>query len=220
MKRESLHRLFGRLGALLLALQVLLFLVSWLVTAVMPGTTVHSLLAGDGVRWFIGRFADNLATPLLVWLLLAAFAWGAVRQSGLLPTLKRLFGNLVGSSKSAEVNRVTPMSFRERYALTIVLAELLLLVVIVVLLTAIPHAALLSATGHLFPSSFSRGLVPMACFSVSLMAVSFGLATGRFRSSSDVFGALSSGVASWLPLWLLYVLAVQFYSSLCFVFLS
>lgn len=215
MKKEWLHRVSGWLGALLLVLQVMLFLVSWLVAAVMPGASVHSLLAGDGVRWFVGRFVENVSTPLLVWLLLSAFAWGVLKRSGLLPTLKQLFGN---STHSQSAHRHLP--FRERYGLSIVLIELVVAVLAVVLLTAIPHAALLSATGHLFPSSFSRGLVPMVCFFVSVMAASFGLATGRFRSWADVFGALSSGVADWLPLWLLYVLAVQLWSSVCFVFFS
>lgn len=215
MKKERLHRVCAWLGALLLVLQVLLFLVSWLVTAVMPGASDHSLLAGDGVRWFVGRFVENVSSPLLVWLLLAAFAWGGLKRSGLLPTLNQLFGS---SSRTASAHWHLP--FRERYGLSIVLIELVVAVTGVVLLTAIPHAALLSATGHLFPSSFSSGLFPMVCFFVSVMAASFGLATGRFRSWTDVFDALSSGVADWLPLWLLYVLAVQFWSSVCFVFFS
>ena len=199
------EKIFGWLAAALFVLQLLLFLVSWLVTAVMPGSSVHSLLAGDGVRWFFGHFATNLATPLLVWLLLAAFAWGALSRSGLMPMLRRLFSS-------------GHLTFRDRYALWIVLVEAVLLVAVMLLLTAIPHAVLLSSTGHLFPSSFSRSLVPVVCFGVCLMAVSFGLATGRFRGVADVFSALSSGVAMWLPLWLLYVLAVQLWCSVSFVF--
>ncbi|MBO4826363.1 MAG: AbgT family transporter [Prevotella sp.] len=202
---KQLRKYVGRLASVLFALQLLLFLVSWLLAAVSPGTSVRSLLAGEGVRWFFGRFVDNLATPLLVWLLLAALAYGALRSSGLLPTLRQLLSG-------------PRLPFRSRYGLTIVLVEVILVVVVMVLLTAIPHAVLLSATGHLFPSSFSRSLVPVVCFAVILVSVSFGLATGRFRSSDDVFNALSSGVASWLPLWLLYVLAVQFYCSVCYVF--
>ena len=51
-------------------MQVLLFLVSWLINAAMPESKVRSLLGSEGIRWFFGSFVDNVATSPLVWLLI------------------------------------------------------------------------------------------------------------------------------------------------------
>ena len=59
--------------ALSLALaEVMLILVSWLLTAAVPEASMRSLLSSEGIRWFFGHFSDNLATPVLVWLLLVS----------------------------------------------------------------------------------------------------------------------------------------------------
>ena len=57
------------LTLVLAALQILLILVSWIVSSATQQTYVHSLLSSEGIRWFMGRFSENLATPVLVWLL-------------------------------------------------------------------------------------------------------------------------------------------------------
>ena len=91
-------------------------------------------------------------------------------------------------------------------------------VLLVFVLTLAPHGVLLSATGRLFPSPFSRALVPIVAFGVLLSSVTFGLASGRFRSAADVVAALSYGVSIAAPLFLLYVLIFQLYHSLRYVF--
>ena len=58
--------------------QILLILVSWFITATMPMSPVRSLLSSEGIRWFFGQFTYNLASPLLVWLILAGMKLGAL----------------------------------------------------------------------------------------------------------------------------------------------
>ena len=70
----------SKLASILALLQLLVVFLSWLVTAVAPQLYTRSLLSGEGIRWFLGRFADNLAHPLLVWLILIAIAWGALSR--------------------------------------------------------------------------------------------------------------------------------------------
>ena len=151
--------------SILVILQLAVVFLSWLITAVAPQLGTRSLLSGVGIRWFLGHFADNLAHPILVWLVLTMIAWGALGQSGLLNTLHRF------------VHR-QPLMFRQRFALRVVAIELILTVIVILLLTAVPQAILLSASGNLFPSSFSNSLIPVVMFVMSLMSVSFGLASG------------------------------------------
>ena len=45
--------------ALVLA-QLLLMLGSWLWSAALPLSGVRSMLSGEGIRWFLGHFADKM----------------------------------------------------------------------------------------------------------------------------------------------------------------
>ena len=76
--------------ALALALaQLLLILTSWVWSAAMPLSGVRSMLSSEGIRWFLGHFAELMASPVLVWILLGAMAYGSV---------VRCRGNLQGNN--------------------------------------------------------------------------------------------------------------------------
>ena len=189
------RRIVNYLVLVLIVAQIALVLVSWLVTAAWPELPMHSLLSSGGIRWLFASLTQNLLTPVLVWLMFGCMAYGVLRESGLL-SLRR------------------PYTFRQRSALRFVAVEIMLFVVVLLLLTFTPHAPLLSVTGELFPSSFSDGLVPFVCLALVVVAVTFGLATGRFSSLGNVVEALKTGFSKGASLWLLYILAAEFCASL------
>ena len=183
--------------------ELFLVILSWLLSATrMDG--VRSLLSSEGVRWFFGSFTDMVASPLLVWLLLGLCAWGSLQRSGLF-----LFFN----SQSQVSYR-----YREKVAMRVSLVFLAIYLGIIALLTLAPHAILLSATGSLFPSAFSRSLVPIVSFGLCLVSLVFGLMSGRLRGLADILEAFSTGIAQGAPLIIVYLFAVQLYESLRFVF--
>lgn len=182
----------------LVVAQSLLVLLSWLLSATMT-EGVRSMLSGEGVRWFFGSFVSILASPWLVWLLLLSISFGTLWQSGILS---------FPSSRS----------YRQRVALQISIVVCVLFLIVVVALTAIPHAVLLSATGHLFPSAFSRALVPIVSFCICAVSVVYGIMSGRFETLSDAVSSLSYGISKAAPLFVLYVVAIQFIASVRFVF--
>ena len=189
-------------AAVMAILQVALFLVSWLITAASPETTVRSLLSNEGIRWFFGSVVGNVASPPLVWIVFGAMALGALQRSGMIETLLR----------------PRPRTYRQEFALRIVLIELLLFLVVVAIIAFVPHAALLSVTGQLFPSSFSSSLVPIIAFCVAVMAITFGFLTATMRSVAEAFQALCYGLSQSAPLVVLYVIAVELFFSLTYVF--
>lgn len=193
-----MKRLLTVIVVVLVAAWCLLVLLSWLLSAMMV-EGVRSLLSGEGVRWLFAHFADGLASPPLVWLLLAAMAGGCLQRSGLL-------------APSSAYHRGTGL----RVALLLVS----LYVAAIVLLVAPPHALLLSATGTLAHSPFSRALVPLVCLGVVLGSVAYGMAVRRFTSLTDIIDAMAHGLRAAAPLLLLYVLAAQLLLSLFFVFYS
>ena len=159
---------------------------------------VRSLLSGEGIRWFFGNFASMVASPWLAWLLLLLVALGCLQKSG-----------LIGQPHT---------SYRDRMALRFTFIFFVLYVGVIVSLTAVPHAVLLSSTGSLFPSPFSQSIIPIISFGIILVSVSFGSVSGRFQTLADVLDALSFGCRKGAPLFIFYILLIQFYESLRFVF--
>lgn len=193
------------LTLVLAALQILLILVSWIVSSATQQTYVHSLLSSEGIRWFMGRFSENLATPVLVWMLLIAIGYGVFRTSG----LYQVITDLVHGKR---------VSYRQRFALTVATVIFILIVLVVLYLVFTPHAVLLSATGTLFPSSFSSALIPIAAFTVTVISIVFGSLSASFLSLQQVFDGMTEGIRQTLPLWVVYVFAAQLIQSLIYVF--
>lgn len=182
--------------------QIALVLLSWGFSAAIPDAPIRSLLSSEGIRWFFGNFTQNLATPVLVWLLLGSIAYGALLESGL-------------ATAFAHLGKLT---YREQFALRVVYVVIAVFIVVLLLLTIVPHAILLSVTGSLFPSSFSDSIVSIVCFAISFISVIYGVMSGRMRSLVEIFNALSIGITYTLPLWILYILAAELYFSILFVF--
>lgn len=181
--------------------QMLVILVSWLITAAMPDAPMRSLLSSEGTRWFFGHFTENQLTPLLAWILFIGIAYGAMRKSGLLHAV-RVMGKV---------------DFRQKFALRIVIFEVILFFGVMLLLTSVPHAILLSVTGNLFPSSFSQSLIPCLSFACVVFSISYGVISGSFHSLSDVFKSFTSQIPALAPLLIVYILAAQLFYSLKFI---
>ena len=195
------HQRLGWLCLVTVIAETLLVILSWLLSA-MRVEGVRSLLSSEGIRWFFSSFSDLVASPVLVCLLVLMCAVGCLQKSRM---------TTIFSGKKS-------INFRDRLALYVALAFLLIYVVIILLLTLMPHAILLSATGHLFPSAFSRSLVPIIAFGISIFSVAFGLMSGVMRNLSDILQALSFGIAKGAPLLVFYLFAVQLVGCLRFVF--
>ena len=182
--------------ALALALaQLLLILTSWVWSAAMPLSGVRSMLSSEGIRWYLGHFAELMASPFLVWLLLGAMAYGAVVRC------RSLQGNSYRSSRA----RLISMVF------------LVIYVGVVLLLTVSPHAVLLSASGLLWPSPFSASLVPITVFGILMAAILYGVVAGTFQTLSEVYDSLVYGLRQCAPLLPIYVLFMQLFESFRFV---
>ena len=195
--KPNIYRLLPVAAGVLVLAQLLLMLVSWIWSAAVPASGVRSMLSSEGIRWFFGHFAEMLATPLLVWILLLAAAYGCVVSSGLLRGQR---------SYRAQRARVVTILFAAIY------------VGVVLLMTVVPHAVLLSADGSLWPSPFSSSLVPLVSFGIMAAALIYGTVSGSFLTLGHAVQSLVRGLQSVAPLLLLYILLAQLYYSLSFVF--
>jgi aminobenzoyl-glutamate transport protein len=191
-----LKKFLPHIAFTLFVAQLLLMLVSWLLSAAFPDSGIRSLLSGEGMRWFFGHFSHQLATPVLVCLVLVLMAYGTFRHCGLLHYRS---------------------TYRERRALTMTLLLTVVAVMLLVLLAAIPHAVMLSVTGSLWPSPFSRALLPLLSFIVIALSAFYGIMAGHFANLSNVYDALLDGIRQGAALLLFYLLIVQLCLSVCYI---
>ena len=153
--------------------ELLLVLGSWILSAALPMSGIRSILSGEGIRFFLGHFADLLATPLLVWLLLLAMAYGVVLRSGVISGAR---------------------SFRSSRARLIALLFAAAYLAVVMLMALVPHAVLLSASGTLWPSPFSASLVPLTAFGLAMVAAVYGIVAGTITSLADIYESFVDGL--------------------------
>ena len=187
----------------LLLFQIMVVILSWMIKTIYPDFNGRSLLSGEGVRWFLGNFTNNVASNILVWIILIGLSWGAIRASNILQVFKRSH----------------TLSYRERLGFRVVLIEIMIWVIVIVLLSFIPHAAMLSITGQLFPSSFSKSIVPLITFIALFNSITYGLIIGRLRKGNLIIEALSNGIKQIAPYIIIYIILVQLIYSIKFVLL-
>ncbi len=188
---------FARITFFLLLLQLLLILFSWMAD-VMQWCTVESLLKPAGIRWMLSRYCDNLASPVLVWLLLIACTYGVV--------------------KTNRQTKAWADKYQRRMAMMICSAVGVLMLGKIILLAFVPHAVMLSITGRLLPSPFLDSLIPMLCIDIILLSWIYGGIVGCIRSLKDAFSSLVLGISYFAPIVVLYLVVAQLIYSFKYVF--
>ena len=203
-KLKSLFKLsIAFITCSLLLLQIMVVILSWMIKIIYPEFNGRSLLSGEGVRWFFGNFTNNVASNILVWIILLGLSWGAIRSSNILQVFKRSH----------------TLSYRERLGFRVVLIEIMIWFIVIALLSFIPHAAMLSITGQLFPSSFSKSIIPLIAFIALFSSITYGLIIGRLRKGNLIIEALSNGIKQITPYIIIYIIFIQLFYSVKFVLL-
>ena len=208
----------GYIVLVFLVAQLALILLSWLVTAAFPELSMRSMLSSEGIRWFFGSFVSNQLSPLLIYFIMAVMAAGACVRSRLYDALRATFSN-TRSSLTKSSNHHHRVHYREKVGLRIALVEFIVYVIIMVLLTAIPHAILLSVTGQLFPSSFSSSFIPSLSLIIIIMSLTYGVASGTIDSVAKMHKVLVGGLEVGSRLVPTYVVGIQLYMSIKYVFI-
>ena len=208
----------GYIVLVLLVSQLALILLSWLVTAAFPELPMRSVLSSEGIRWFFGSFVSNQLSPLLIYFIMAVMAVGACVRSRLYDALRETLSNTRSSLTTSSIHQ-HKVHYREKVGLRIALVEFIVYVIIMILLTAIPLAFLLSVTGQLFPSSFSSSFIPSLSLSIINMSLTYGVASGTIDSVAKMHKVLVGGLEVGSRLVPTYVVGIQLYMSIKYVFI-
>ena len=135
------HQRLGWLCLSVVIAETLLVILSWLLSA-MRVEGVRSLLSSEGIRWFFSSFNNLIASPVLVGLLLLLCALGCLQKSRV--------ADIFGGEKT--------INFRDRLALYVALAFLLIYVLII---------ALFDVDASCHPAFSHRSSVPLSLQSQS-----------------------------------------------------
>ena len=201
------NKILAYLSLSLLVVEVVMAVVSWILAALNPESGVRSMLSSEGIRWAFGGFIRQMQSSVLVWLILAGMAWGALRDSRFSHDLFYLWSR-----------QRRALRYRKRVALRFSIATVLVYIAVISFFSFVPHAILLSVTGELFPSAFSEALVPIVCVGIILLSVEYGVMSGIFPDVPSVFDALVRGIRVIAPLFILYLLATHVYYVVGYVF--
>ena len=150
----------GYIVLVLLIAQLALILLSWLLTAAFPELPMRSMLSSEGIRWFFGSFVSNQLSPLLIYFIMAVMAAGCVHSQSPLYCITCDAIKREKQPNNSSNNRYR-FHYREKAGLRVALVEFIAYVIIMILLTAVPHAILLSVTGQLFPQFLLLQFYPL-----------------------------------------------------------
>ena len=197
MKRSH----FSHILTWLILINLLLLPVSWIVSATFPESHYHSLIGADGIRWMLMRLTWLLSSPLLVWLLFASIAWGSISFSKLPSSFWAYY-------------RSEKQPFRVRLAVRLSCALTLVSLLVVYFLALAPHAPLLGITG----GRQYEVVVPLTCLLMTGIGVFHAFVAGMASTSADLFDLLSFGLRRSPFVILFYLVFMQLYFSLRYVF--
>lgn len=180
--------------------EFILILGSWMTSSIRPELHIRSLLSSEGIRWMAGNITENISSPLLVWIIMLSIAGGTTAKCGII-------------SDMAEKRN----SFRSRIGLVLVVVEILVITAVMIMLSALPHAILLSVSGELYPSSFSDSIIPVASLTLTIVSTTYGIVTTRYKTVAVWFESLAFGVEKSARYIVAYIFIMQLYWSIRFI---
>lgn len=178
--------------------EIVVIVGSWVIGVLMPDSGMRSMLASDSIRWFFGNFTSFVSGKVLAWILLLSMAWSSVKACGIFSKRHNL-------------------SLNDKVAMACALGAIVFCVAMVLLLTVVPHAALLSVSGSLYPSPFSKSLVAVVAFVAIFTSIVYGVMSGNYHRVADVFVALRDGVVRSAWLVVIYVFAAQLFYTIYYI---
>lgn len=191
-------RWFACVCLVLAVAEMVVIVGSWVMGMLMPDIGVRSMLSGDSVRWFFSNFTSFVSGEGLAWVLLLSMAWSSFKACGI-------------------VSMRSHFTIDDKVALACAIVTLGFCVAVILLLSVVPHAALLSVSGSLYPSPLSKSLVAVVSFIVIFTSIVFGVMSGRYHSAADIFVPMCNGVSKSARLIVIYIFAAQFISTILYV---
>ncbi len=200
--RKNRHKLYVLTVVALCVAEVIAALVSWLAAVLFPASDFRSLLSGEGLRWLLGSYRENIDGAALFYLLSVCFAAGAFVSSGL---AKKLFS-------------LKTCTYDERLAAGMFLAGVALAAILSAVFALWPHSFLLSVNGTLTTGPYPKAVFAMFVAAAAIGSCVFAAARPSGGSWRGVYRALTAGLSAAMPFALLWFLAAGIVRSMVYCF--
>lgn len=184
-----MNKLLLRLPLLYSAITVLIVIVSWLGS--YYGFDIRNILSAEGLRWFVENMIPNMALSPLSEIVFLLMAISVVAESGLLKVFKG------------------KMSPKQRRALQLTCALLLVYCLSLIALAFFSSSILLSALGTITGSPLSRGAFGLVVISLLLIGNFYGFVSGRLVTVNDFVQAHCELMRRISPFFVTVVIASQ-----------
>ena len=207
----------GYIVLVLLIAQLALILLSWLLTAAFPELPMRSMLSSEGIRWFFGSFVSNQLHHCLS-LYMAVMAAGACIRSRLYTALRAMLSN-VRSSPNKFHKQSLQIHYREKAGLRVALVEFIAYVIIMILLTAVPHAISPECDRTAIPQFLLLEFHPLIITDHHHHVTTYGVASGTIDSVAKMHKILVGGLEVGSRLVPTYLIGIQLYMSIRYVFI-
>jgi p-aminobenzoyl-glutamate transporter AbgT len=188
----------------LCVLQVLIILLSWIISAIFPAHGFHSLLSDSGIRWLLSRYINNGYSDFLIWFLFCS----------------SFIGTFIWSKLPKKIISFKSCDYNERFAIRVFFCELAIGIFICLLLALYPHSSLLGITGKLFPGPFIMGISFILGITILGGSVTFLMLSGKLKTYEDASKALLFGIKAVAPLVVIFFLLKETLEMIRFVFIN
>lgn len=208
--RNSRDKNYDPAALILSVVLVLLILtapLSWIGSAM--GYPLYNLFSEEGVRWFYAHMHERFTTSLLAVVFPVVLICGSLIRSGLGQLLKDIC-RIKG--------RRTRITYRQKTALMIAGIFFAVYFIIMLLLVLLPQAVLLSATGHIWPSPFAYGILPVSALGIQITAMIYANLSNHLHGLSETLSVMYWGIQRY-AIWIFITLMVaQVIHSIIYIF--
>lgn len=184
----------------LLVLQVLVVLLSWIISTAMPELAFNSLLSSKGIRWFWSSMLDNIGNDHLSSLLLLAIS----------------IGSLVWSGFPKKIIRPSSCDFQERFAMKVFFAEIFLFGFLIAYVLLRPHSPFLAIDGSLVNGPVWSCIIPAFSLMLLICSESYAFFIGKLNSYKNAEKSLIFGLQYAAPLIVIWFQVKELFQTLLF----
>lgn len=160
------------------------------------------MISGDGLRWFVANFMDNIRFSPWDYILMLSLTVSVVKESEIFS-----FRNKI-------------ISLKQKRAYYIVGILLAIIASLVIVCTILPGNVLLSAFGTFNNSPLQHGLFPIISIFIIVISLVFGFSTGRFASLEEMVRALVALLVNIASYFVSFLVASQLCAIIKFAFLN
>lgn len=188
----------------LCSIQIIIIILSWIITAIFPEHGFNSLLSGSGLRWLLSKYINNEYSNFCIWFLFFSF----------------FVGTFIWSKLPKKIISYSQCDYNDKFAIKVFFFEIAIGIILCLTLVLYPNSSFLGISGNLFPGPFASAsffIIGMAFF---IGSTSYLILSERLKTYKEAERLLVFGIQAVAPLIVIIFLLKKTLEIIKFVFLN